>query len=217
MIAFKFLARGAVGPFTGFEWPTPSASSPGAWVEVPPASFPNRGIHGCLVEQLPYWLDEELWEAELDGVVHHAPMQVITSRGRLLRRVVSWTEEVAAELARACLFKARDAAADLLQRNRRGKDADQLSACADVAQLERAARAMSTTGEANSLANLIGYVADAAKRAKMNHVGTVCYVTADLARVASGCTEAAVSERIWQGRWIAARLQLPQTDSARSV
>ena len=60
-----------------------------------------------------------------------------------------------------------------------------------------------------------GFGADAAKRAKMNHVSTVCYVAADLARAASGSPEAAVSERIWQGRWIAARLQLPQTDPAR--
>jgi len=217
MIAFKFLARGAVGPFTGFAWPTPSASSPGAWVEVPPASFPRRGIHACLVEHLPYWLDEELWEAELDGIVQHAPMQVITSRGRLLRRVASWTKEVSAELAQACLFKARDTAADFLKRNRGGKDADELIACADIAQLERVARTMSATGKTNFLANLIGYVADAAKRAKMNHVGTVCYVAADLARAASGSPEAAISERIWQGRWIAARLQLPQTESARLV
>ncbi len=213
----KFLARGAVGPFTGFAWPTPSASSPGAWVDVPPTNFPDRGIHVCLVEQLAYWLDEELWEVELDGAVRHAPMQLIASRARLLRRVASWTEEAARELAHACAFKARDAAADFLKRNRCGKDADQLIACSDLTQLERAARVMSATDKTNFLANLTGYVADAAAFAKINRVGTVCYVAADLARAASRAPEAAVSERIWQGRWIAARLQLPPTGSMRFV
>jgi hypothetical protein len=65
--------------------------------------------------------------------------------------------------------------------------------------------------------NLTGYVADAATLAKINRFATVCYVAADLARAACGSPDAAASERIWQARWIAARLQLPQTGSAPFV
>ena len=68
MIAFKFLARGAVGPFTGFAWPTPMASSPGGWVEVPPEALPDRGIHACLADHLSFWVDDELWIVGADGL-----------------------------------------------------------------------------------------------------------------------------------------------------
>ena len=217
MIAFKFLARGAVGPFTGFAWPTPVASTPGAWVEVPPEKLPDRGIHGCLVEHLPYWLDDELWEVELDRLVRGTPTQLIASRGRLLQRVAGWTPKLADEFGEACAIKARDTAAGLLMRNGREKDANQLLACPNVAELQRAAEAMSAASNADFFANIAGYAADAATLANIHHVGSVSYVAAELSRVASSSIEAAISEREWQGRWIAERLQLAEADLRASV
>ena len=47
--AYKFLAPGAVGPFSGFAWPT---GTPGPWVEAVPHTCAT-GVHACLVEDLP--------------------------------------------------------------------------------------------------------------------------------------------------------------------
>ncbi|HET9553714.1 MAG TPA: hypothetical protein VFP50_12165, partial [Anaeromyxobacteraceae bacterium] len=69
MIAYKFLAPGAVGPFSGFAWPVPSGGGPGPWV----AAGAGGAIHACRTHHLPWWLDAELWAAELDGEVEERP------------------------------------------------------------------------------------------------------------------------------------------------
>ena len=66
------------------------------------------------------------------------------------------------------------------------------------------------------LANLAGYVADAARRANLGEVGTVTYIVAEFARATAGAT-AAASERAWQGRWIAERLKLPSAGERARV
>ena len=207
MIAFKFLARGAVGPFTGFAWPMPTASSPGTWVEVAPELLPDRGIHACLADHLTYWVHEELWIVELGDVVQRLSGQLISSRGRLLKRT-AWAREVANQLGKACTFRARDAAAELLRRNGRVQEANGLLGCSELIELQAVARAISVPCKTDSLANLAGYVADAATFAKLGDIGTVAYIVAELARVSTGTIEASASERAWQGRWIAERLEL---------
>jgi hypothetical protein len=105
MIAYKFLAPGAVGPFSGFAW-----GEPGRWVEADgePAAC-RSGIHACRVEQLPYWLGEELWEIELDGEVVEAERKLVAARGRLRERLDSWPA-AAAELAADCVARCRELA-----------------------------------------------------------------------------------------------------------
>lgn len=97
MIAYKFLRRGAIGPFSRFAWPT---GSPGAWVEAEPHVCAS-GIHACEVGDLPYWIDTELWELELDGAVR-AERKLVAPRGRLVRRVESWDERTARAFADSC-------------------------------------------------------------------------------------------------------------------
>jgi len=217
MIAFKFLARGAVGPFSGFQWPTPSASAPGKWIEGPAEKLPARGIHACLLEHLSYWFDDELWEVELADVVEQAPTQVIAARGRLLRRVTAWTRALACEFGQACAIRVRDSAAHLLRKAGRGEDADQLLSQANLVQLERAARAISTLSKTDVLGNIAGYVADTAVFANANDFSAASYIAVELARVSTGSAEAMLSERAWQGRWIAARLNLAAADSSASL
>src|SRR5262249_19636607 len=217
MIAFKFLARGAVGPFTGFQWPTPSAAEPGKWVEAPSEGFPGRGIHACLVEHLPYWLEEELWEVELPEVVQRASTQLIAMRGRLLHQVTGWTGSVGWEFGQACAIRTRDAAAELLRKNHRGEDADQLLAGPNLVELARAARAIAGRNEADFLNNIAGYVADAAHFANLRDFACASYIAAELARVSTRSAEALVSERAWQGRWIASRLNLTADDSTAAL
>jgi hypothetical protein len=105
LIAYKFLARGAVGPFSGFRWPT---GSPGPWVEGRTdgrlACF--SGIHGCAVEHLPYWLHDELWEVELEEPIT-APHKLVAPRGRLLGRLDAWDADSRSAFGLACVERVR--------------------------------------------------------------------------------------------------------------
>ena len=70
MIAYKFLCSGGVGPFSRYAWPLPRDGQPGAWViGGADATMCQTAVHACRVRDLPWWLQDELWEAELDGEV----------------------------------------------------------------------------------------------------------------------------------------------------
>lgn len=86
--AYKFLRKGSIGPFTGFQW------QPGQWVEAAAAPC-ESGVHACRVEDLPFWCNDELWEVELDGNVVGAGQKIVGPRGRLVRRVEAWTKDAA--------------------------------------------------------------------------------------------------------------------------
>ena len=212
MIALKFLARGAVGPFTGFHWPTPSPSAPGEWIEASPEKLPARGIHACLIEHLSYWLEDELWEIELGQVVRRAPTQLVASRGRLVRQVIGWTISLGQQLGQACATRVRDSAVALLRQAGRGAEADQLISCPNLLELARVAQAISVRSKTDFSDNIAGYVADTASASSARDFPAASYIAAEFARVATGSAEAARSERAWQGRWIAARLDLAPAD-----
>jgi hypothetical protein len=101
LIAYKFLKRDAVGPFSGFRWPTDG------WVEAEAADPCRQGIHACRVQHLPIWLDAELWEIELGGDVIEAGRKVVASRGRLVQRIGLWTPALAYEFGRFCAERTR--------------------------------------------------------------------------------------------------------------
>ena len=91
MTTYKFLARGAVGPFTRYRWPVPGPTGAGAWVEAPDGRT-DHGIHACRAQDLAFWLDAELWRAELADPIVEGQRQVVAGRGRLLERVSPWDE-----------------------------------------------------------------------------------------------------------------------------
>jgi hypothetical protein len=101
MIAYKFLASGAVAPFTGFLW------EPGAWVVADSPEPCRRGIHACRLRDLPIWLGDELWEMELEGDVVQQERKLVASRARLTRRIESWTPTLAQEFGRFCARRTR--------------------------------------------------------------------------------------------------------------
>ena len=101
MNALKALRSGAVGPFSGFRWPTPG-DGPGDWVAARPSPCAS-GVHACLRAHLPFWLHDELWEIELGGSVTPLDRKVVAQRGRLLRRVEGWDARALADYGRACL------------------------------------------------------------------------------------------------------------------
>lgn len=110
MRAWKFLAAGAVGPFTGFRWPRPGAPGDG-WVAAPAGAAEDRWIHACRIEDLPLWLGPELWEVELAGGMAPRRYQVAAPRGRLVRQVTAWDRAASAALAAACRERSRVLAA----------------------------------------------------------------------------------------------------------
>jgi hypothetical protein len=101
LIAYKFLAAGRIGPFTGFQW------EPGTWLDAAAADLCKHGIHACRVRDLPIWLDEELWEVELDGEVVVGDRKLVAARARLTNRIERWTPGVAREFGRFCAVRTR--------------------------------------------------------------------------------------------------------------
>jgi hypothetical protein len=170
VIAYKFLSRGAVGPFSGFRWPTPEGGAAGAWVQATPVD----GIHACRPSDLPYWIDEELWMAELSGAVRVMHHQVVASSGRLLERVEAWDA-----LARAFAF---DCAATL--RAHVDSALANRGAAADVATLLR------------------GYAADAAAFADSGNAPAAAFVAAQASAVLAGDPDGFAAERTRQAAWI---------------
>lgn len=106
MEAFKFLRTGAVGPFSGFAWPTPSADGPGAWVAPSDQAPPPLAdaVRGCALDQLAYWVSDELWRLELEAVEVSA-RSAAGSRGRLLDRIEGWDMGAIAEYVPACVSR----------------------------------------------------------------------------------------------------------------
>ena len=102
MIAYKFLNEGAVAPFTGFRWPV------GEWVEAGDVELCRRGIHACRVRDLPIWMGRELWEIELDGEVVEQERKVAAARGRLVRHIGEWNDDLLDAFGRFCVKRVRE-------------------------------------------------------------------------------------------------------------
>src|SRR5690348_431080 len=103
MSTYKFLAKGAVGPQSGFKWPEPQAPAFGAWVDADgPLELCVRGAHVCRALDLAYWLHDELWETEVDGEQIEGVDCLVVRRARLVRRIDAWHQGGAARFAQAC-------------------------------------------------------------------------------------------------------------------
>lgn len=101
MNAYKFLRPGSVAPFTGFHW------QPGRWVESAEVVPCEHGVHACRVGDLPFWVNDELWEIELAGDVVASGHKVVAPSGRLVRRVEAWTAQASQELGDTAAARAR--------------------------------------------------------------------------------------------------------------
>jgi hypothetical protein len=109
--AYKFLLPGAVGPFSGFHWPEPADSEPGAWVDADAGSSCTSGVHACAAADLPYWLLPELWEIELGGEPSRVRHKLVAPRGRLWRRIEEWNPDTMAAFSAGCVERLRGLAA----------------------------------------------------------------------------------------------------------
>ena len=66
-------------------------------------------MHACTAQDLPYWLNAELWEVELDGAVR-GERKFSAQRGRLVRRVDAWDASAARAFAETCAERMRETA-----------------------------------------------------------------------------------------------------------
>ena len=105
MVTYKFLARGAIGPLSGFVWPAADEGAPGPWVEVEGALTPcARGAHVCRTTDLAHWLHDELWEVETDGDQIEGVDCLVVRRARLVRRILAWSDPAQRRsFAKACV------------------------------------------------------------------------------------------------------------------
>ncbi len=234
MIAYKFLSSGAMGLFSRQAWPTPIADDPGAWVRVDGRIQQClNGVHACARAQIVEWLDDELWEIELDGHTLKADGELIASAGRLLRRLEAWDDECAQAFVDHCVDNTVALAAESLVQAGREIEAEALTASrsrpdaelkvlqlarnfeddltspvlflADVARLERGGRP--ELAEEAPTAD-VGGPRPAALAA---NIGYVCaHITAQLAEQEStGAYDGSFArERLRQSTWLAEKLQL---------
>jgi len=234
VIAYKFLSSGAIGLFSRHAWPTPTSDAPGEWVRVDgEVKECLNGVHACAKSQLVEWLDDELWEIELDGAVLEADGAVIAPAGRLVRRLEGWNDECARAFVGHCVDGTVALAAESLAREGRATDAEALLAsrsqpgaelkvfelarnleedqsgpvrfAADMARLEHGGR---PELDADAPTAEAGGPTPAALAANL---GFVCaHITAQLAEQesAGAYAESFARERVSQSSWLAEKLQL---------
>ncbi len=209
MIAYKFLAAGATGPFTGFRWPVPELARPGAWVEAADGRA-DHGVHACCPDDLAFWQDVELWRVELADPVAAGQRQVVSARGRLLERVPAWNEELARSFGEACAWRARDRSVAALRMSGLHEEAELLARCTSLTGLHATSRELSSRG--GLPADLAAYLTEAIDFLLAGDSPCSTYISARSAVVASGGRESEfAAERQGQARWLAERLGLEPT------
>jgi hypothetical protein len=208
MRAYKFLAAGALAPFTGRPWPVPGRHAAGAWIVSPAGDLARYGVHACRVEDLSYWPDDELWLVELGGTILHEPYQLVATRGRLLQRVAEWNADTAREYAGACAWRARDLASEGLDRAGLRDGSAALRACIDLVSLEATAKSLAGDAPRSEPRGLVAYAAGAAMRARQGRFREASLQCAHLGAAITGTDAGAERERAWQSDWLARRLQL---------
>lgn len=212
MIAYKFLRPGALGPFTGFAWPRPRAAEPGAWVEADrPLRLCLRGVHACRVEQLPLWIEAELWQVELAQPVQDAGEVLMSERGRLLRRVAGWDATTTRDFETACGWRARDHAVAALRSEGHRTAASRLAEAASFQEV--ATRALQVAEEVEGAArHAVEFTADLTKVAGHGNTSLVAWIATRAAQAAesarNGIGTDKTDERHWQAAWLAERLDL---------
>jgi hypothetical protein len=229
--AYKFLARGAVGRFSEFEWPH------GAWVETSGALTQCvEGVHACRRVDLLDWIDDELWEIELDGAVEVHDSMLVAERGRLLWRL-PWDDASATDFAEQCAWRARGVALKALRRSGLTEEAAGLASAAELVEMQEwaVAAVRGSDGPTRDVAALAADVVALVhgRRPETWDIGAVlaeavpaqtpaataanlAFVVAHAAgveAVAETGDQAAygagfAAERAWQLRWLTARLEL---------
>jgi hypothetical protein len=176
---------------------------------------PREALRGYLARDLPYWLDDELWNVELAGTLKERDHLLLAERARLLGRIHTWGDALAWDLVIACARRVARRAAAALHEVGQADAAARLDLATDLAQLERAAS--SAAGHTGPAGRLSGYVADVCFYARdagvASHAAGVvakmsAYALAGAVGDERGHDERLAHERAWQAAWIADRVGL---------
>jgi hypothetical protein len=211
VIGYCFLGEGAVG-LDGCAWPIPVAGAPGAWV---------AGDHAraCLVGELPYWIDDELWIVELTGDIEQTGHLRRGTAGRLLAEVVTWDATTADAFVESALNRIRDVAVAALRDGGWPTVAQRLSAidARDAGACGRlASEAAVVAGAVDelaadaplALAETIGFLSDV-EDCRGPRAGLAGYCAAHaVGRAGADYDAGFAAERARQACWLASRLGL---------
>ncbi len=215
MIAYKVLRDGAIEPFSERRWPAPEGASPGEWLAVTGQLRPgDDALPAFRLRDLPYWINHELWVAELGDEVAEFDRLVLARRARLLRRVDAWDRRTALAFSEACAQRVRDYAAGVLRGAGLSDEANALERAPSLEAQRDAGIAASEAATAAGLADAAtaaGYAADAAVFGLEPQPATVTFIGAHAAAIAAGearAVEASHAERAWQAGWLKERLGL---------
>jgi hypothetical protein len=217
MRAYKFLDAQGCTVMSGRPWPLPTGDAPGPWLEAEAVRPCREGIHACRAGDLAYWIHDELWEIELDGEIEESHRKVVARRGRLTRRLRSWSAGASKELAAWCAWRSRDLAVTVLRDSGASSWAERLAGADALREVARLAReAVPVLGDAAVDGIAAGLAGDAAALAPTRHLAMGPFVAACAAAHAAtrhGGTEehyasAFAAERQAQSEWIAHRLSL---------
>jgi hypothetical protein len=235
MTYYKCLVAGSASPFSGFRWEEPGVRAIGNWVHTDRDVDPCRsGIHACRLEDLPLWLQPELWTIELAGDVIETPLKVVAATARLLQRVDAWDEAAGGAYALACARRAGEFAADELavlglegeadtvrQRLPRPEESDASDWYVPEAARDRSGPVVDALGDGGRAAvarcsravqRSCGYAIDAFTWLPSYTPTAIAAVAtrARQARASVGEPDPAAAERSWQAGWLAQRLGLQE-------
>jgi hypothetical protein len=70
----------------------------------------RSGIHACRASDLPLWVGRLLFEIELEGDIVEQRTKIVAPRGRLVRRVEAWDDELRDTYTRMCADRAHELA-----------------------------------------------------------------------------------------------------------
>jgi hypothetical protein len=205
VIAYKFLCAGGLGPFSRYAWPLPRDGQAGAWViAAGDATLCATAVHGCRVADLPWWLQDELWETEFDGAIATGRHKISAPRARLLRRVEGWDTACAQRFADACALRARDHAVTALDRAGDRRAAAALREPIGPRDIVRVGR---TLEPPEPVRVAVDMACDAGRRARNGHAVVAAYIATHTAARVDGA-EGIAAERTWQSEWLRRELRL---------
>ena len=212
VIAYKFLREGRVGPFSGVAWP-----AEGEWLEATGGDGAcSPRVHACRVEDLPEWLDHELWRVELDGDVRVDCGKLVADRGRLVERGRRLGRRPHGRLRRGVRAarprRGAQAAARRPGARRAGRLRDRQAARRGGGRAGGRRRARSRRGTRRRLRRAtpraMSLGARAAPPTAPTHAAVNGFIAAAAAAFADDDIGAVARERAWQADWIATRAVL---------
>lgn len=216
MAFYKFLQNGHEHPhgrFSDFAWPVPEAPGGAEWVVATlPLEVCRRGIHVCRPDDLPHWLDDELWEVEVAGEVVEDDDKVIVERARLVAPVGGWPE-MAGPFRDGCVLALRDLAVDVAHQEELHDEAVRLAGCGSLESIEGVLGPLAAALHGD-IVTVLEFLGDALEYARLGETAVVAFIAAHAAdrapvvpgrRLRRGMTPFD-AERRRQGGWLKANL-----------